>query len=169
MIAFLAFLLAAQPAAHDQRERTALLDFHYRWPAAAEAVPALRAELRRRMAAAHAEALEGARQSRDSARGARVPFYREQYDEAWSVEAENGHYLSLTADLHTDQNGAHPNRDFEALLWDRAAGRAVNAATLLGPHVLARLEPHYCAMLATQIRARTGGGPPEQCGWASGS
>ena len=62
MIAFLALLLAAQPAAYEQRERTALLDFHYAWPAEAEAIPALRAELRRRMAAAHAEALAGARQ-----------------------------------------------------------------------------------------------------------
>ena len=55
-------LLAAQPGSVDRREVTPLLDFRYSWPAEAEAIPALRAELRRRMAAAHAEALAGARE-----------------------------------------------------------------------------------------------------------
>src|SRR5436305_3871307 len=56
-----ALLLAAQPAAFHRQERTALLDSRYDWPAEAEAIPGLRAELRRRMAAAYAEARTGAR------------------------------------------------------------------------------------------------------------
>src|SRR5207237_9160892 len=87
MVLVVALLLAAQPAPFDRRERTALLDFHYAWPAEAEAVPALRAGLPRRMAAAYAEAREGARDSHDSSVGAHVPFYREQYDATWTLEA----------------------------------------------------------------------------------
>jgi hypothetical protein len=162
MIAVLAFLLAAQPGAYDHRERTALLEFHYGWPAGAEAIPALRAELRRRMNAAHAEALANARETRDSAREAHVPFYRELYDKAWSLEASNARYLSLAADNHTDQNGAHPNRDFDALIWDRARGRATSAAALLGPAALAAMNARYCTALAAMIRARSGE-PPEHC------
>jgi len=162
MIAALALLLAVQPAGYEHRERTALLDFHYAWPAQAEAIPALRAMLRQRMEQAHAEALAGARETRASSRDAHVPFHTEQYDEAWSVEAANARFLSLTADLHTDNNGAHPNRDFEALIWDRARGRATSAAALLGPAALARLSARYCAALNAAVTAR-GADPQARC------
>jgi len=162
MIALLVLLLAAQPAGYDRHERTALLDFHYSWPAEAEAIPALRAELRRRMAIAYADALANARESRDSAAGAHVPFYREQYDKVWSVEARNARFLSLTADNRTDQNGAHPNRDFDALVWDRTRLQARSAAALLGPAVLARLQPIYCSHLQSTVAAR-GGEPSARC------
>src|SRR3954471_25061788 len=158
----IALLLAAQPAGFDRRERTALLDFLYSWPAEAEAVPALRAELRRRMNAAHEEALAGARETRDGARGAHVPFYQEQYHKVWSLEAGNARFLSFTADNRTDQNGAHPNRDFDALIWDRARHRSTSAAALLGPAALAAMNARYCTALAAMIRAR-GGEPPERC------
>ena len=152
----------AQSAGFDRRERTDLLDFHYAWPAEVEAVPALRAELRRRMAAAHADALASARETRDSAREGHVPFHTEQYDKVWTVEARNGRFLSLTADNRTDQNGAHPNRDFDALIWDRRRARVRSAASLIGPAALARLQPIYCSRLAAAIVAR-GGEPPAQC------
>jgi hypothetical protein len=162
MLALLALLLAAQPGAFHRQERTVLLDFRYDWPAEAEAIPGLRAELRRRLAAAHAEALSSARETRENSRGAHVPFYRELYDKRWSVEAGNSRFLSLTADNRTDQNGAHPNRDFDALVWDRARGRATSAGAVLGPAALARLSPLYCRALDAQVAAR-GADPPARC------
>jgi hypothetical protein len=162
MIAIAALLLAAQPAAYRRAERTALLDFRYAWPAEAAAIPALRAELRRRMERAHEESLAAARETRDASREARVPFHTEYFDEAWSLEAANDRFLSLTADVHTDNNGAHPNRNFEALIWDRARGRATSAAALLGPAALARMSARYCAALNAQVAAR-GAEPPAPC------
>lgn len=162
MVLLFALLLATQPAGFDRRDRTALLDFHYAWPAEVEAVPALRAELRRRMAAAHADALAGARESRDSAREGHVPFHTEQYDKVWTVEARNRRFLSLSADNRTDQNGAHPNRDFDSLIWDRARGRARSAASILGAAAIARLQPDYCSRLSAAIVAH-GGEPPTRC------
>ena len=162
MILLLALLAAAHPAAFHRQERTALLEFRYDWPAEAEAVPALRAALRRRMAAAYGEALAAARESRASARGAQVSFHTELYDARWSLEAGNGRFLSLTADLHTDNNGAHPNRTFDALVWDRARGRATSARALLGPAALGRLSPAYCSRLAAMVAAH-GGEPPSRC------
>jgi hypothetical protein len=159
MSVLLALLLAAQPGAFHRRERTALLDFRYDWPAEAEAIPGLSAELRRRMAAAHAEALSGARETHDDSGAAHVPFYREMYDKVWRVEGGNARFLSLTADNHVDQNGAHPNRAFDALIWDRARGRAISAAALLGPAALARMSPRFCAALNTAVAAR-GAEPP---------
>lgn len=162
MIALAALLLAAPPAAFHRAERTALLDFDYAWPAEAEAVPALRAELRRRMESAHAEALGSARETRGASRDAHVPFHTELLDQAWSLEAANGRFLSLTADVHSDNGGAHPNRDFEALIWDRARGRPTSVRALLGPAALARMSARYCAALAAQVAAR-GAEPPTPC------
>jgi len=158
----LALLPAAQPGGFHRQERSALLAFRYDWPAEAEAVPALRAELRRRMTSAYAEALAAARESRASAREAQVPFHTELYDQRWSLEAGNGRFLSLTADLHTDNNGAHPNRGFDALVWDRARGRATSARVLLGPAALGRLSPAYCSRLNAMVAAH-GGEPPSRC------
>ncbi len=157
-----ALLLAAPPAAGPAEERSALLDFRYDWPAEAEAIPALRAGLQRRRNAAYADAIANARDSRDSARGANVPFYREMHQQHWSVEARNDRFLSLTADIRTDQNGAHPNRGFEALIWDRTRGRATNVRAMLGPAVLARLAPAFCSHLEAAVQAR-GAEPPAHC------
>ena len=162
MVLLAALLLAAQPAPFRHAERSELLEFRYAWPAEVEAVPALRAMLRRRMEAARARALADARETRASSREARVAFHTELYDEAWSVETANGRFLSLTADLHTDNNGARPNRDFEALIWDRARGRATSVHTLLGAAALARLSPRYCAALNAQLSAH-GAEPPNSC------
>jgi hypothetical protein len=155
-------LFVAQPAATPAPAERALLDFRYDWPAEAEAIPGLRAELRRRRAAAHDEALAGARETSDSSRDAHVPFYTEMHHQSWSVEARNTRYLALTADVRTDQNGAHPNRDFEALIWDRRRNRPTSVRAVLGPAVLARLTPAFCSHLDAAVRMH-GGEPPSPC------
>jgi len=160
MIALAALLLAAQPA--GAAAERALLDFRYDWPAEAEAIPALRTELQRRRRAAPDEALANARETSDSSRDAHVPFHTEMHHQSWSVEARNGRYLALTADIRTDQNGAHPNRGFEALIWDRRRNRPTSVRALLGPAVLARLTPAFCSHLAAAVQAR-GGEPPSHC------
>lgn len=162
MSLLVALLLAAQPAPFHRAERTALLDFRYAWPAEATAIPALRAELRRRMDIAHEETSAAARETRDASREAGVPFHTELFDEAWSLEAGNERFLSLTGDVHSDNNGAHPNRDFEALIWDRARGRATSVRALLGAAALQRMSARYCTALNAQVAAR-GAEPPSPC------
>jgi len=162
MIALLVSLLAAQPGAFERREDTPLLSFHYAWPAEAKAIPALRAELRRQMARARAEALANARETREVSREAQVAFHQEMFDKVWSVEASNGRLLSLTADNRTDQNGAHPNRDFDSLIWDRVRGRRTSVAAVLGAAALTGMNARYCSALAAMV-ARHGGEPPERC------
>jgi hypothetical protein len=161
MFAILALLLAAQPGGFHREEQGPALRFRYDWPAEAQAIPALRGELRRRMDAAFAEALADARETRAGSREAHVPFYQQLYSEVWSVEAGNGRFLSLTADRRTDQNGAHPNRDFEALIWDRAHGRAVTVPGLIGANRLGAMGPRYCARLAAILAGR--GAEPGRC------
>lgn len=156
-------LLAAAAAAMLRDERNALLDFHYAWPAAAEAIPALRAALQRQERAAYADAIDAARNSRDSASEAGVPFHREQYREDWRAVGSNARYLSLTADIATDNNGAHPNSDHDALLWSRTTRRAVAIASVLGRARLSALSGRYCARLDAMRRERTGAAPTMPC------
>jgi hypothetical protein len=158
MLAILALLLAAQAGGFQREQQSAALHFRYGWPAEAQAIPALRRELRRRMDSAFAEAMADARETRASAREAQVPFYPQLYSEMWSVEAGNARFLSLTADRRTDQNGAHPNRDFEALIWDRARGGIATVAGLIGAGRLAAMGPRFCAGLAAILAGR-GAGP----------
>jgi hypothetical protein len=162
MIALLVLLLAAEPGAFDRHERTELLDFRYAWPALAQAIPALRRELGGQMVEARAEAQANARETLGVSREAHVSFHQEMYHKVWSVGANNARLLSLTADNRTDQNGAHPNRDFDSLIWDRARNRATSATDLLGAAALAGMNARYCSALGAMV-ARHGGEPPERC------
>jgi hypothetical protein len=162
MIALVALLIAAPPSAHEERRQTELLDFRYGWPAAAEAIPALRRELARREVEARTDATASAAESHDSAGGAQVPFHTEQYHAIWSVEANSARLLSLTADIRTDNSGAHPNRDFDTLIWDRRADRATTVAAVLGNAALGATSERYCTALAASLTTR-GAEPPERC------
>lgn len=161
MIAAAALLLAAAPQPFSRVEDTPILHFRYAWPAEAETIQALRTLWRRQMAMAQQEAVEAAQESHEAARDAEVTFHQELYDKVWSLEASSAHLLSFTADLRTDNNGAHPNRDFDSLIWDRSANRAVSAASLLG-RGLAGMSARYCRLLTAQVNAR-GGEAPERC------
>lgn len=149
---------AAQRADFVRDEETELLDFHYAWPAAADAVPMLRARLQREMGEAHDEALANAEQVRAYAREHGLSYNPMFHEQDWLAAGNASQLLSLSATVHSFTGGAHPNTDFMATLWDRALDEAVGAAALLGPTVLAGLTPRFCEALDTQ-RAEVRGEP----------
>jgi hypothetical protein len=148
-VLFLALLAAAAPP------QDSLLDFTYRWPAAVDAAPALRARLAAERDGDRTEAMRNARADRDLARSQGRPFNGHFYHKIWSLEGRGAGLISLTARLGTFEGGAHPNSGFSALLWDRRTRRPVEAGPLLGMGALARLRPRYCAALAAE-RSRRG-------------
>jgi hypothetical protein len=149
VLLLLALLAAAAPP------QDPLLDFTYRWPAAVDAVPALRARLAAERDGDRAEATANAREDRDLARSQARPFNGHFYRKIWSLEGRSARLISLTARLGTFEGGAHPNSGFSALLWDRRSRRPVEIGALLGAGALARLKPRYCAALAAE-RSRRG-------------
>lgn len=153
---FLAFALfaAATAAATAAPPQDSPLDFTYRWPAAVEAEPALRARLAAERDGDRAEAMRNAREDRALARTQDRPFNPHFYQKVWSLEGRSARLVSLSAELSTFEGGAHPNSGFSALLWDRAENRAVEIAPLLGAGAMARLKPRYCAALAAERRKR---------------
>ncbi len=156
MILLAALLLqAAPPGAFVHEDESEHLHFHYGWPAAAEAVPALRAELRARMAAAKARAMAMAAEGRAMAAGEDWEMPAHSHEQDWSLDGGTAQLTSLSAGVATYAGGAHGNLAYEALLWDRADDRPVEAAALLGAG-LAAMNERYCRDLDRQREEKRG-------------
>jgi hypothetical protein len=149
---------AAAPGDFVPDEQSAALDFHYEWPAAVNAVPRLRAALLADLAHDHRLALSYVAESRRLARRNHFEFQPHDYSKSWSIAGTSARLISLTADLGAFTGGAHPNSSYFGLLWDRAADRAVPVATVVGPALLRRPRPRFCAALNAQ-RAENRGEP----------
>lgn len=101
-------------------------EFGYSYPAEAAAIPALKArldgerekalgEIKRDSVAAHTEAKAG---------GYELAGYG--YEKEWQRVASLPDWLSLSASIWTFTGGAHGMTVFDALLWDRKAGAAID-------------------------------------------
>lgn len=146
----------AQPSDFVREEKSGLLDFSYGWPADADVLPALRAALQADLAAERAQATGWARESRDAARDNGIAFSAHYYAKGWEIAGSSTRLLSLTASEESFAGGAHGNIAFSALLWDRAADRAVEPAALLGAAALERMRERFCAALDAERSERRG-------------
>ena len=145
-----------------REERNDLLEFHYGWPAAVEAIPALRARLASALETARTEALAAAAESRDLSREGRFTFSGHWYEKSWQVVGDTPALLSLSASEHTYAGGAHPNTTFASLLWDRRAARPIEASALFGEAAMRRLRARFCdAFYAAKAEADEGTMPPD--------
>src|SRR6185295_5787990 len=108
-----------------REEESGLLHFRYGWPAAAEQEPALRAMLRRRMAASRRRALATAIGIRRDRRRMGFDYVTNEYDEVWETAGSSAQLLSLTAGSFALSTGAHGFIGEDAILWDRAGHRLV--------------------------------------------
>ncbi len=151
----LLLLHAAQPGVFVHEDESEYLHFHYGWPAAAEAVPTLRAELRARMAAARARAMEMAAEGRGTAAGEGWQMPAHSHEQDWSLDGSTGQLMSLSAGVATYAGGAHGNLAYESLLWDRAEDRPVDASALLRAG-LGAMEERYCRDLDRQREEKRG-------------
>jgi hypothetical protein len=150
MIAIVAFLLAAQqPAAFLREEQSDLLHFRYGWPGAAEREPALRARLRRQMEAAHRRAVATAAGSRRDRRARGYDYITHDYDQVWEAAGSTPLLLSLVSGSFELSTGPHGFIGEEAILWDRAAHRAVETRALLRAS-LPGMRGRFCAELDRQ-------------------
>lgn len=100
-------------------ESTELYEFEYAYPAAAAAIPGLRAMLEERLAQTRADLEQQARRSREEARESGFPYNPHSTRIEWKVVADLPRYLSLSADISTYSGGAHGNRGYDSLIWDR--------------------------------------------------
>ena len=154
-------LVAAAPAPKPGGVvvKTADYAFSYRWPAAVEALPALRARLDAEQAGLRRDlARESGEARRDAAADPDMRFVAYEMQAEWKVVTNLPGWLSLSQQVSVYEGGAHPNHGFDALLWDRAAGRArkpidlfVSAAALD-----AAIRNPFCDALDRQRAERRG-------------
>jgi hypothetical protein len=119
---------ATQPSAptggaRNEQESNALFEFEYSYPAAAGAIPALKAELDAELERAKAQLAENAKEQQAESRKNGFPFNPLGSWTAWKVVADLPAWLSLSAEVGDFMGGAHPNHGFAALVWDRQANK----------------------------------------------
>ena len=166
----LAFLLAVQaapapPQAPEPQpdfatlveEEDALLAFTYGWPRAAAAVPAVERRMKADMTASRARARKYARDDK-AERPASATYIPHYFAKTWSTVGDTPHLLTLSASIESFTGGAHGNLNFDGLIWDKAAGRAVTLANLFADPAaaLAALTPAYCQALDQERSERRG-------------
>lgn len=134
-------------------------DFAYSWPAAASAIPELAAILAERRDSALAE-------QKDDWEQALVDFAGEDcagckargHTTSWNVAADTARFLSLEGETSIYSGGAHPNSFFDAAVWDRERGQALEPMDLFtSPAALSdALREPYCEGLVDAQAERRG-------------
>ena len=152
--------VAFADSASTEGDRSGSRKFSYSWPAAVSAIPALAQQLTqdRDKALADQKAQWKAAQATSVAD---CPACRSfETSEEWQVVAALPQWLSLSDKLYTYTGGAHGMSGLRSLVWDKAAGRALDGKALFrSPAALQRaLGSKLCAALDRQ-RAKKRGEP----------
>lgn len=158
-VALLLVAAAPAPKPGGVEVKTADYTFSYRWPAAVEAIPALRARLDAEQAGLRRDLARNAGAWRKEAAGdPDLRFVPYDMQTEWKVVANLPGWLSLSKAYSIYEGGAHPNHDFGSLVWDRGAGQArkpldlfVSAKTLD-----AAIRKPFCDALDRQRAERRG-------------
>lgn len=142
-------LVAAAGVPHKVVRNTSALEFSYVWPVEAVAIPALDLRFYRDAKEALAEAQKNAAEDEKLARKDKREFHQHFLSIDWESVGQTARLLSLEQSIGSFTGGAHPNRGYEALLWDRRANReiAVTALFLKRTSFEALTRKPYCAAL----------------------
>ena len=153
---------APKPAeAVKVEEKGELVELEYAYPAEAAALPQLKALLDADLAEARAKITTEAREGRTIARDEGFPFnpYFSMHD--WRVVTDLPGWLSLSALVSEFTGGAHPNHWFDAILWDKAAGKRRDAKDLFVSKeaLSAAIRDRFCRQIDAQRRRKREGEP----------
>ena len=114
-------------AGYDRSETTKLYSVRLRVPEAAMAISAVKTVVFARFKKETDEIKSDAANDKQDEPDNFHPF---ALDTNWRVTFESAKVLSLSADIYSDMNGAHPNQEFDTIVWDKFANCDVLIATL---------------------------------------
>lgn len=151
---------AATGGARNEQESNALFEFEYSYPAAAGAIPALKAQLDVELDKEKAELATNAREQQAESKKNGYPFNPLGSWTAWKVVTDLPGWLSLSAEVGDYMGGAHPNHGFAALVWDRQANKRRAALDLFTSKAALSqaIRKDFCAAIDKQ-RAKKRGEP----------
>ena len=122
--------IAASNGARAIAEETDDFLFEFSYPSEAGRIPELAALLDGRLERTRAELATEAAQARRLARSDGFPYNKHSHSSEWKVVADLPGWLSLSEQVSTYTGGAHGNSTVRSLVWDRTAGRAIDAIEL---------------------------------------
>lgn len=109
--------------AREVHEKNDLYEFDYSYPAAAGAVPGVKALLDAELDEARTKLKAEASEGQNSAKADGFPYHPYTHSVEWKVVTDLPAWLSLSTLVGYYSGGAHPNYGFDTLLWDRIAGK----------------------------------------------
>lgn len=150
---------ALTATARSEKVENDLVSFEYLYPAAAAAIPALKAQFDAELDSRLHELTADARAARTDAQKEGYPFNAYGYWTEWKAVTDLPGWLSLSADISTYMGGAHPNHGFDSLVWDKQAGKRLDpAAMFTDKAALSRaIKAPFCRALDAQRREKRGG------------
>ncbi|PKB19549.1 uncharacterized protein DUF4163 [Novosphingobium kunmingense] len=152
---------AAATAAGTARtvsENSDLYAFDYAYPAAAAAIPDLKAWLDQDLVARKSKLVEDATAWQAEAKNDGVPYHAYAHATKWQVVTELPGWLSLSAQRYEFTGGAHGMPWSDGLIWDKAGNRRREALDLfVSPAALsAAIRRPFCAELDRQREEKRG-------------
>ena len=134
-------------------------EFAYKWPAVVSAIPALAQRFSTERGTALAEQkAEWEDAIKEFAGQDCVSCTSRGYSKEWKVVADLPRYLSLSADVYLYSGGAHGNSAFDALVWDRETGAAIDPKVMFRweEDMQAALHRPWCTALKAERTRRLG-------------
>jgi hypothetical protein len=148
------------PVGQDRKvkEANARYEFEFNYPAAADAIPALKGKLDADLADQRAKLVAESREAADEAKKEGYPYHPHSFSVDWKVVTDLPGWLSLSTIVATYEGGAHPNYVFDALLWDKAAGGQIAAVDLFtSKAALSKaIGPAFCDAIDSQRAEKRG-------------
>lgn len=150
---------ASAATARSEKVENDLIAFEYKYPAAAAAIPALKAQFDADLDSRLRELTADAEAARDSAREGGYPFHAYGYWAEWKTVTDLPGWLSLSAEISTYTGGAHPNHGFDSLIWNRQKGERLDPGAMFAARsALSRaIRAPFCRALDAQRREKRGG------------
>lgn len=148
------------PVGQDRKvkESNARYEFEFNYPAAADAIPALKGKFDADLAEQRAKLVTESREAADEAKTNGYPYHPYSFSTDWKVVTDLPGWLSLSTIVSTYEGGAHPNYVFDALLWDKAANGQIAAVDLFtSKAALAKaIGPAFCDAIDSQRSEKRG-------------
>lgn len=142
-------MAAKNAPASDVRETNDLIEFAYRYPREAAAIPKLAAWLANDRAVKRDALVAAARRDKDAADKEGFPYRAHSHLQTWQRVSDTPRFLSLSSEIETYMGGAHGMTSFDTLIWDRNHAAHVKPLDLFTNSAAfdAAIRDEFCAAI----------------------
>jgi hypothetical protein len=121
------YVVTCKAAGCNTDQKTGDFGLSLKVPEAPAAIPALKAEILRRFEAASKIIKDNAAEDKETDP---QNFHPYSFDSEWRVTFDSPQVISLSASNATYNGGAHPNSDYDSIVWDKTSGSAMALSDL---------------------------------------